>query len=229
MKIGKSMKKWVKLAHMCLFIWPFLSHCIFRRVAKRLYKEGVFYVGDKSDGVENWKSPPFLGASHTFFFCFRAVHWANMFKRSGYKSTRPHMCDMGLTDAVKPDDWVGPESEILRFLQLEKMSTKKWPQFLRVHTVGYGLFFSRAKLLVATFQKSVLNVPEPTAEGHPNMTKVNIKRFISGQIGVLEEELDEIAECDYTNRVEGIDGFCDSLYVLAGISTMLDRLDLATL
>lgn len=45
--------------------------------------------------------------------CFDAVHEANMRKRFGVNRNRG---DMGVADAVKPDDWVPPERVIYKIL-----------------------------------------------------------------------------------------------------------------
>jgi predicted HAD superfamily Cof-like phosphohydrolase len=44
--------------------------------------------------------------------CFNAVHEANMTKKLGVT----HRGDMGVADAAKPADWVGPEAAIAKIL-----------------------------------------------------------------------------------------------------------------
>lgn len=45
--------------------------------------------------------------------CFAAIHECNMRKKLGVKANRG---DMGVADAVKPTDWVGPEARIYEIL-----------------------------------------------------------------------------------------------------------------
>lgn len=48
--------------------------------------------------------------------CFLAVHQANMTKKLG----ATHRGEMGVPDAAKPADWVGPEAKIRYILFVEK-------------------------------------------------------------------------------------------------------------
>jgi len=46
--------------------------------------------------------------------CFYAIHNANMAKKMGMKASRP--TDGSVADAIKPMDWVAPESKMVQIL-----------------------------------------------------------------------------------------------------------------
>ena len=51
--------------------------------------------------------------------CFDAIHNANMAKKMGMKKSRP--TDGTVADAIKPDGWVAPETQMIQILFGEQL------------------------------------------------------------------------------------------------------------